>query len=352
MKKSALLALLFVMLVAFNCVTVFADLEELEKAVPDTAKEVLGEVDAEETDSALAAITGYIKDKTGSIFTDALKNGAVVVLVSVICSLAGTLYNDKLQDIVNIVGIAAIGALCLEGTGSFIGVGGELLDELASFSKMLLPALTTAAATSGAVTSAAAKYAAAALFIEILISLGQRVIIPLIYAYIAVSIGGEAFGGGLNMAAKLIKWAVVTSMTILVMVFTIYLTITGLVSGAADAVATKLTKSVLSTVLPVIGSIISDAASAVVSGTSMLKSTTGVFGMIVVLAACAVPFMRLGMNYLVFKGASAITEPLGGTRLSRVIDSIGTAMGMMLGLCGSMAVMLYISIISIMKAVT
>lgn len=352
MKKTFLFMLAFVLLLMLNCVTAFADLEELENAVPEAAKEVLGDVKAEDADSALNRISGYLKKNVNGLFTDALKNGAAIVIIPVICALAGTIYNDKLPDAVTFAGVTVVSALCFGGTSSFIGAGKELLDELGTFSKILLPALTTAAAASGAVTSAAAKYAAAALFIEVLIALGQNMIIPLIYAYVAAAVGGAAFDGGLNAAAKLIKWVIVTCMTILVMVFTIYLSVTGIVSGTADAAATKVTKSVLSTALPVVGGIISDAASAVVSGTSMLKSTIGVFGMIVILAVCAVPFMRLGVNYLIFKGAAAVAEPLGGTRLSKVINAAGTAMGMLLGLCGSMAVMLYISIISLMKVVS
>ncbi|MBE6948882.1 MAG: stage III sporulation protein AE [Ruminococcaceae bacterium] len=352
MKKTAIIALILMFFTTFLHSPALGTLEVVEDAVPDSAREILGEADAEETDSAIDSVFDYIKEESGEIFTESLKRGAAVLLIPIICALAGTLYNDKMPDVITIVGIAAAGAVCLDGTNSFIGMGRELIEELDSFYKVLLPTLTATAAASGAVTSAAAKYAAAALFIEVLISVGKSVILPLIYAYIAVSIGGAAFGGGLDSASKFIKWLTVTAMTILVMAFTIYLTMTGVVSGTADAAATKLTKSALSTALPVVGGIISDAASAVVSGTSMLKSTTGVFGMIVVLAVCAVPFMRLGINYLIFKGAAAIAEPFGEGKISKVISSAGTALGMMLGLCGSIAVMLYISIISLMKVVT
>lgn len=328
------------------------NMEDLEKSIPDSARDVLSGTDTENMDSALDKIIGYMKDEAGGIFADALKNGAAVMLIPVICSLAAALYDDKLPDVITIVGALAIAALCLRGTGSFIGLGQDLLDELDSFSKVLLPGLTTAAAVSGAVTSAAAKYAASALFIEILISVGRSIVLPLIYAYIATSIGGAALGGGLESASKLIKWAAVTALTTLVLVFTVYLTVTGLISGTADAAATRLAKTALSTALPVVGGIISDAAASVVSGTSMLKNSIGVFGMIVVLAVCIIPFMRLGMSYLIFKGAAALSEPMGDGKLSKVINAVGTAMGMMLGLCGSMAVMLYISIISIMKVVT
>ncbi len=351
MKKIAVISLIVILFTLIINSMVYAT-EDIEDAVPDSAKDVLGDTNADGMDSALDSIMGYIKDESGGIFTDALKNGAAVMLVPVICSLAGTLYNDKLPDVVNIVGVLAVAAICLSGTNSFIGMGEKLMDELDTFAKILLPTLTTAAAASGAITSAAAKYAATALFIEILITVGRNVIVPLIYAYMAVSIGGAAFGGGLEAVEKLIKWVTVTALTVLVMTFTIYLTVTGVISGTADATATKLTKTALSTVLPVVGGIISDAASAVVSGTSMLRNTIGVFGMVVILAVCIVPFMNLGMNYLIFKGASAISEPLGGKRISKVINSMGTSMGMILGLCGSMAVMLYISIISIMKVVT
>jgi stage III sporulation protein AE len=271
------------------------------------------------------------------------------MLVPVLCSLAAAVYDDKLPDAVNTVGVMAVSALCLGGA-DYIGLGRTTMDELDSFAKVLLPTLTAVTGAGGAVTSAAAKYAAASLFLEILMHIGNTVILPLICAFMAASVGSAAFGG-LESAVKLTKWAVTTLLTLLVLIFTLYISVTGIISGSADQAAVKAAKTAMSLSMPVVGGMLSDAASAVANGTLILRNTVGVTGMAAVLAVCAVPFLRLGLRHMVFKAVAALTEPIGGERLAKLIGNIGTAMGMLMGLCGAMAVMLYITIISMMKAV-
>ena len=49
------------------------------------------------------------------------------------------------------------------------------------------------------------------------------------------------------------------------------------------------------------GGIIADASETVLAGAGMLKNTIGVFGMLAILAACAYPFLQLGVQYLLYK---------------------------------------------------
>ena len=328
-----------------------APLDDVESAAPDSAREVLRDADASDMDSVLERLGQFIRDKSGEVFSQAVRTGASVLLVPVICSLAGAVYDDKLPDTVNTVGVLAVGALCLGGSGAYIELGRQTLDELDAFAKVLLPTLAAVTGAGGAVTSAAAKYAAASMFTEILMHIGNSLILPLICAYIAASIGDAAFGGGLSSAVKLTKWAVTTALTLLVLAFTLYISVTGIITGSADQAAIKVTKTAISMAVPVVGGMISDAAGAAANGTVLLKNTVGVTGMAVILAVCVVPFLRLGARHLVFKAVAALSQPIGGEKLAKLIEAMGTAMGMLLGLCGAMAVMLYITIISMMKAV-
>ena len=329
--------------------TAYAALEDVEDAIPSEAREALDDAETGNFDSALGSIWRFVRDRWDDALSDTLRTGAAVMLVPVLCSLAAAVYDDKLPDAVNTVGVMAVSALCLGGA-DFIGLGRTTMDELDSFAKVLLPTLTAVTGAGGAVSSAAAKYAAASLFLEILMHIGNNVILPLICAFIAASVGSAAFGG-LESAVKLTKWAVTTLLTLLVLIFTLYISVTGIISGSADQAAVKAAKTAMSLSMPVVGGMLSDAASAVANGTLILRNTVGVTGMAAVLAVCAVPFLRLGLRHMVFKAVAALTEPIGGERLAKLIGNIGTAMGMLMGLCGAMAVMLYITIISMMKAV-
>ena len=83
----------------------------------------------------------------------------------------------------------------------------------------------------------------------------------------------------------------------------------------------------------------------------MVRGAVGVFGLAATLCICLVPFLRLGVQYLLYKAAAALSGAFAEKRLGSLIGSLGSAFGMMLGMVGSGALMLFFSILSLIKAV-
>ena len=73
--------------------------------------------------------------------------------------------------------------------------------------------------------------------------------------------------------------------------------------------------------------------------------------MLVVLAICLTPFLQLALHYLTYKGAAALTGTVAGPRLSCLMDNLGGAFGLILGMTGSCALVLLFSIVSAVSAV-
>ena len=100
-------------------------------------------------------------------------------------------------------------------------------NQLSDYSKAALPAIFTAAAACGAVGSASAKYAATCLALDVLMSLSQKLIIPLVYSYLALAVAGSVFPNYLlSNTAKLTKWMAVTVMTAMTIAFSAYIGMT------------------------------------------------------------------------------------------------------------------------------
>ena len=83
-----------------------------------------------------------------------------------------------------------------------------------------------------------------------------------------------------------------------------------------------------------------------------LKNTIGVFGMLGILAACAHPFLQLGVQYLLYKLTALLAATVGAPSLCKLIDGLGGAFGLVLGMTGSCAFLLLISVLSSVAAVT
>ena len=335
------------------------DTDSIENGLAGTASEIMeGESikDGIDTDNVIGRIFQTGRRSLPDILKNSVMSASALVFTAMLCTIAaGLVKTNGLGDIdyITLVGVISVAVLSFGGVRSVVSQAADVIDEIGTFSKLLLPSLTAAAAAGGTAASASAKYAVVSLFMEIMISVIGKLIIPLIYAYIAASIASAAFGGeGLNGAAELIKWAAVNVLIVVVLVFTVYITVSGVVSGTADAAATRLTKTVISTALPVVGSIISDAAGTVLTGAETLKNTVGVFGLLAVLAICVVPFLNLGINYLIYKGAALLAAAVADKNISKAIGAVSTATGIALGAAGTCALMLFFSIVSVIKAVS
>lgn len=332
------------------------DTDGLKDSLPQEAKDILGDISITDIDigeEGLQSIFNSIKENFFGILKSALKSAVKIFAIIILCSVVSTSMSDGgVKDMVDLSGTIAISAVAISNVNSFIGLGMETLFKLSDFSKALLPVMCTAAASAGAITSASAKYAATAMFMDVLITVASNIIMPLISVYLAAVIANAVLArDSLAKVSKLLKWICTTALTLLMLAFTTYLSMTGLITGKADEFTTKLTKSALGTVLPVVGGIISDTAETIVVGAGMLRNTIGVFGFLAVAAVCLTPFLTLGAHYLVYKGTSALSEALADKRFSSLISDVGTAFGMLLALVGAGGIMLFFSVISSMKAV-
>ena len=140
-------------------------------------------------------------------------------------------------------------------------------------------------------------------------------------------------------------------MKILLYVFTGYIGITGVVSGAADAATLKAAKLTISGMIPVVGGILSDASEAVLVGAGVMKSAVGVYGVLTVIAIWITPFFQIGIRYLLLKLTSAISQLFAGKEISDLIGAFSEAMGLLLAMTGGISLMLLISTVCFMKGV-
>ena len=201
--------------------------------------------------------------------------------------------------------------------------------------------------------AAAARQMATMLFSTVLMSLITKLLLPLVYGYIAACVAHAAVGNeGLKRIAGVLKWTVTSILTVLLLVFVGYLTVSGVIAGTADAVAVKAAKFTVSSMVPVVGGILSDAAETVLAGAGILKNAVGVFGMLVILSMCVVPFLQLGIHYLAYKLTAALAATVADGRTSGLIDGLGGAFGLILGMTGASAMLLLVSMVSAVSMVT
>ena len=306
-------------------------------------------------DEGLQTILNTGSGQISGVVRKAVRSGVLLLTVVLLCGLAEGLYGgmgvSQTTDVVAIVGALAITAVAVADANSLIGMGREALEQMETFSKILLPTITAAAAA-GSPSGAVARQLATMLFSDILITLINRLLLPLVYTYIAACVAYAAVGNeGLKRIAGTLKWVVTSVLTVVLLVFVGYLTVSGVIAGSTDAVTVKAAKFTMSSLVPVVGGILSDAAETVLAGAGILKNAVGVFGMLAVLCMCVAPFLQLGIHYLTYKVTSALSATVSSGRVAGLIDQIGGAFGLVLGMTGASALLLLISMVSAITAV-
>ena len=276
---------------------------------------------------------------------------AVVLLCSVAWNVRGQ-GKSGLQA-VEVAGALAITALTMTDIDSMIGLGREAVGRMEVFSQILLPTMAVLTAAGGGITSAAVRQGATVLFSRCLIALMDKLLIPLVYAYVAVGCAQAAVGNpGLQRLADMIKSMVTVLLTAILLAFVGYLTASGAVAGSADLSKVKAVRMAISRAIPVVGGILADASESVLAGAGILKGTVGAAGMLVVLAICLTPFLHLAVHYLMYKAAAALCGLVAQPGLSKLIDTVGSAFGLILGMTGAAALLLMVSLVSAITAVT
>ena len=333
---------------------------DLTKALPEAAEDVLDMDNLSGPggfSQGLAGIVERLSWEVRAVLRQRLRGAASILLVAVACGAVegfshGT-GEGKTAVFLPMAGALAVTLLTAGSLEDLIGLGAETIRELNLFSKALLPTLAAATAASGAVSTATFQQVTTVFLADLLMELMDGLLIPLVYLYIGALAAGACLpenrlGAIAEALKKIITWILTSSL----LLFTVYLSTVRVVAGAADGAAVKVAKAAISGAVPVVGGIIAEASETVLAGAGMLKNTIGVFGMLAILAACAYPFLQLGVQYLLYKLSAFLAAAVGAPGLCKLIDGLGGAFGLVLGMTGSCALLLLVSVLSSVAAVT
>ena len=362
MKKGFAAVIAVVAAVFFLASPIYAedlplDVSAAEKELPSDAQEITGRLVTDgsyDVGGAIGRLVERAKSEAARRLKDEAKDVARIMMIAVICTIAESLCQEgRIREIVSLCACAATAAAVTGPIDSFAGQMNETIRTLGSYAGTVLPVVYTAAAVSGAVVSSGARYAAVVLCLNVLMDLLVRFAVPLIYAFLALCLSRSMYPNPvLNTAVSVVKWCTVTGLSVVTMGITAYIGFTGSLTAGADAIAVKGGKMFISNALPVVGGILSDAASVVLASASVIKNSAGIYALVGVSALCLAPFIAIGVKMLLFRLCAAVASAIEGKRLAVLLCDLSTALGMMLGVIGCVTIMLFISLMAAIKTVS
>ena len=330
--------------------------ESLEQALDDETRDALSDVSptsAGDFGKELWRIVSSAISEAGLALRPALFSAGKVLAAAMLCAFAGYAQEDGGMKLpAQLAGAFAITALCTKDVSSMIGLVRETVTKISDFTALLLPVLSSSLAASGGSVSAGALLAGGSFAMSLLTKLASGVLIPLVYVYILLSAAECATdGGGLGKIRALGGRALTLLMKGLCAVFTGYLSLSRVLTGSADTLALKAAQAAFSGMVPVVGSMLSDASESLLAGAGLIRSAAGAFGILAVFSMAIVPFLRLGAFYLALKLVGAIGDGAVMKPHAALMSNLASAMGYMLAIAASALWMSLVSAACFLKAV-
>lgn len=338
--------LFLIFLIAFVPTSSFAQ-ELTAPTVPSEFESLMPEKDVSFSDGLLSMMQKVLPTAYAEI-SHAMKTGIAVFccvfLVSILQSMGCK------AAAAEIVGAVCISSLMLNSSRALIGLAVKTITEISEYSKLLLPVLVTASSAQGGIISATALGVGTSAFTAFLTNVLRRIMIPAVYLFLAAAIancavGEEALKKIRDQLRKLSAWFLKSILTI----FLTYMSITGAVTGTADKTAVKAAKAAISTAVPVIGSTLADASESLLLSAGLVKNSIGIYGIFAFSAIFLLPFLRIGMHYLMMKGTAALCAVVGSKRLTELTEDFSSAMGLLLGMTGTICALSVIGTVCFLK---
>lgn len=273
--------------------------EDILSGLDSETKERLGELGIEDVnfsslfDVSFSKIFSFVKraaeGKLESPLKSLMKLLSVIILIAVCESFMPD--DDKMKNVINMAAVlfsvtVIISPLydAMESAVSSVGV-------CADFMKSLIPVLVGIVSASGNPSLAVSFQSCAFAAAEVIAALGKNYVVPIVGAVTALDLTGSLMPSmKLSGITELVKKTVIQTLSFTATLYVSFLGIKGALANAADTVASKGIKLVISSAVPIVGGAVSEAYSGIIGSLVLVRSTVGIFG-IIVIAVITVPSM-------------------------------------------------------------
>lgn len=187
------------------------------------------------------------------------------------------------------------------------------------------------------------------LLTEVIISLLNRVFLPLVLIYVALGFCSALsdkynVNGIRNTIKSIFMWGLGTMM--------ILFSVVSLLCGAMDSAKQTLLGRTLKhtgSMVPVVGRYLAESADMTFAGINVMKSTAGTTATTAIIGVMLAPIIKIASYVLLYRLCSTIMKPVDNSGLCNVTDSVTDAFTMLGGIVILVSVMSIMNIAMLVK---
>ena len=269
----------------------------------------------------------------------------LAVISGVLKKMHGSFQNTSTVEIAHFACYMVVILVIIQSISSVMSAGQRAIDNMLSFTQILLPVLLVLLVSVGGVTSSALLNPTIGLLVGLFGNILRNVIFSLILCATAVTlVNNISERVQLSRLGKLLKnvcgW-------ILGIVFTIFvgvLIIQGSMAASIDGISIRTAKYAVDTFVPIVGGIFAKAVETVAGYSLLIKNAVGVMGLLVIAFICIYPMVKIMFITAIYKFAGAVLEPVADSRVTGCLDDIGNILIILSITVAGMAVMFFLII--------
>ena len=274
----------------------------------------------------------------------------IVVIHSILKAISENLGNENVSKIAYYIEYILIITLIMTNFSSIITEMKTAVQSLTGFANSLIPLMITLMITTGNVVSSGMLQPILLLLVTFISNFMTNILIPI--ALVATALGIISKISDQAQVGKLSKFLNSSMVWILGTVLTLFVSVTSLEGGltsSIDGVTAKAAKTAISTVVPVVGSILGDAVNTIMGCSNIIKNAVGVVGIIVIIAICIRPIVQLAALTITYYLGAALCEPIADDKIVGIMEQMGGTFKIFLAVLFALTVLLIIGIAIVMK---
>lgn len=253
----------------------------------------------------------------------------LAVLSAFISSFAPVLNKGMINDTAHMIIEIMLITLLMASFYSAVITSTDTIQGFIDIYKSLIPAFFSAVTfASGSITSAA-YYEVVLIAITFVNDILKNVILRMVKVYLLLGFADllmkkSPFSQAMELILTVIKWGCKLSLV----AFSGVAGLKGMINPISDEAKKSVIYKTLK-IIPGIGNGVDTVSSTVAGAGAVIKNAVGVAAIIVIMAVCCMPVMKLVSLTVIFKVTVAAIEPVADKRIVKAVGNVSTAIGLL-----------------------
>ena len=330
-------------------------LQGLDSNLFDSLKDTIKDIAQGEQKLTFDDAVRLMTQRVFSALTGVLPIVVSIVGISLITSLLNGLTSGFLsnptKDLIGFVSYCAIAVIILTRAMSLVNDTAAIVGTIKQFMQLVFPILLTIITVVGGANSSAVFQPMMSVLTTSITTFVVQIIMPMVVVVIVFTmISSLSNGVKLSKLTSFFSSGIKYSLTAVFSLFVTFLTAQGLTGGIIDTVSIKTAKFAMQSYVPIVGGYLSDGFDLMMASFVLIKNSLGLISLFALLIMIASPLVNIIVFSLGLKLASGIIEPIGDSKISKMIFDLSKNVNILLAIILGVAFMFVTTITLIIYA--